>query len=163
METRIRRLAWPDASLLELNNENAVETSWLADPKLRSMLSQAFLATGIGDLDAFLIAFDQGADYDSPNFLWFRDRFERFVYVDRVATASAYRGRGLARRLYADLIQHALRAGHERICCEVNLMPPNPASDAFHAALGFEEVGRATLGDGSKSVRYLTKTLDTRG
>lgn len=35
--------------------------------------------------------------------------------------------------------------------------PPNPASDAFHAALGFEPVGSA--GVGSKTVRYFARTL----
>jgi predicted GNAT superfamily acetyltransferase len=41
------------------------------------------------------------------------------------------------------------------VCCEVNSDPPNPLSDAFHAALGFREVGRAFLPDRGKSVRYL--------
>jgi uncharacterized protein len=31
-----------------------------------------------------MLAFDQDADYDSPNFLWFRERLARFVYADRV-------------------------------------------------------------------------------
>jgi predicted GNAT superfamily acetyltransferase len=159
MTEAIKRLTWPDARLLGLNNDNAAQTSLLTDQRLRSMLGEAFLATGIGDLDAFLIAFDQDAPYDSPNFLWFRDRFQRFVYVDRVATASACRGRGLAGRLYADLIERAATAGHERICCEVNLVPPNPASDRFHAALGFEEVGQAALHHGTKTVRYLVRPI----
>jgi predicted GNAT superfamily acetyltransferase len=38
-------------------------------------------------------------------------------------------------------------------------MPPNPASDAFHAALGFVEVGTASVHDGSRTVRYLSQTL----
>ncbi|TIP69850.1 MAG: GNAT family N-acetyltransferase, partial [Mesorhizobium sp.] len=72
-----------------------------------------------------------------PNFLWFRERYPRFVYVDRVVVAGEARGRGHARRLYEDLFDHALRAGQTIVTCEVNAEPPNPASDAFHAALGF--------------------------
>ena len=102
-------------------------------------------------LDAFLLAFDQDAHYDSPNFLWFRARYPRFVYVDRIVVAIAARGRGYARRLYDDLFEHAAAAGHDRVVCEVNTQPPNPASDAFHAALGFVEVGTASVHDGSQN------------
>jgi len=38
--------------------------------------------------------------------------------------------------------------------------PPNPASDAFHAAHGFSEVGRSAIHGGSKTVRYLSRALD---
>ena len=62
-------------------------------------MGEAFLARRIGDLDAFLLTFDQSARYDSPNYLWFRNRYERLVYVDRIVVASAARGRGCARRL----------------------------------------------------------------
>ncbi len=116
------------------------------------------MACRIGEADAFLVALDQGADYDSPNFLWFRDRFERFVYVDRIAVAPQARGRGLARALYEALIARARAAGHDRIVCEVNADPPNPASDAFHAALGFAVIGAATL-SGGKVARYYARAL----
>jgi hypothetical protein len=44
--------------------------------------------------------------------------------------------------------------------CEVNSNPPNPASDALHASLGFREVGQATIHQGSKTVRYLARTIN---
>ena len=128
-------------ALLALNNAHAQELSWLEAKRLEYLIGEAFLARRIGRLDAFLLAFDQDARYDSPNFIWFRARYPRFVYVDRIVVAPSARGRGCARRLYADLFEHAVRAGHDRIVCEVNKTPPNPASDAFHAALGFVEVG----------------------
>ncbi|MEJ1977186.1 MAG: GNAT family N-acetyltransferase [Acetobacteraceae bacterium] len=147
------------AAVLALNNANATELSWLDPARLSALLGQAFYARRVGVVAAFLIAFDERADYDSPNYLWFRARYPRFVYVDRVAVASAARGRGYARRLYADLIGQAAAAGHDTLVCEVNADPPNPASDAFHAALGFTEVGMASIHGGSKTVRYFARPI----
>jgi uncharacterized protein len=145
--------------LLALNNAHARELSWLEPARLQHLVREAFYARRIGDLDAFLIAFDEGAGYDSPNFLWFRERYPRFVYIDRVVVAPPARGRGLAQQLYFDLFEQAAVAGHARAVCEINLSPPNPGSDAFHAALGFTEVGGAVIHDGAKTVRYLARTL----
>jgi uncharacterized protein len=58
-----------------------------------------------------------------------------------------------------DLFRRAEALGHRRITCEVNLRPPNPVSDAFHARLGFTEVGRAMFGNGAKAVRYLMRNV----
>jgi predicted GNAT superfamily acetyltransferase len=146
-------------ALLALNNAHARELSWLEPARLEYLVSVALLARRTGELDAFLLAFDQDARYDSPNFLWFRARYPRFIYVDRIVVAASARGRGRARRLYDDLFEHAVRIGHDRVVCEVNQNPPNPASDAFHAALGFVEVGIASVYDGSRTVRYLSRDL----
>jgi predicted GNAT superfamily acetyltransferase len=146
-------------TLLALNNAHARELSWLAPERLEHLVEQAFLARRIGNLDAFMLAFDQDAHYDSPNFLWFHARYPRFVYVDRIVVASSARGRGCARRLYQELFEHAGNAGHERVVCEVNMSPPNPVSDAFHAALGFVEVGTASVYRDSRTVRYLLRRL----
>ena len=78
---------------------HAIELSWLDPARLQSLLVQAFYARRIGELDAFLLALDQTVAYDSPNYLWFRQRYPRFVYVDRVVVAPAARGRGYARLL----------------------------------------------------------------
>jgi hypothetical protein len=148
-------------ALLALNNAHAQELSWLEPARLEHLVGQSFFARRIGQwvdhVDAFLLAFDQDADYDSLNFLWFRERYERFVYVDRIAVASSARGRGLARLLYGELFAEAARGQHSSVVCEVNSQPTNPASDAFHARLGFSEVGRASIHNGSKTVRYLRR------
>ena len=146
-------------AVLGLNNEHATELSLLDAPRLTQLLSQAFLASKIGGLEAFMIAFDQSADYRSPNFLWFRDRYPRFAYVDRIAVAGQARGRGHARRLYEHLYAAARQAGHTIVGAEVNAEPPNPASDAFHAALGFEPVGEASIYGGERTVRYYLRRL----
>ena len=160
MSSPIDRIAQGDeADILALNNEHAAELSWLEAERLSFLLGEAFYARRIGDLEAFIMTFDQDANYDSPNFLWFCERYERFVYVDRVVVAAHARGRGHARRLYQDLFEHAGRAGHTLVTCEVNADPPNPASDAFHAALGFTEVGDAVIHGGKKAVRYYVKQI----
>ncbi len=149
-----------EPALLALNNAHAAELSWLDRDRLTFLLRQAFHARRIGEVDGFLLAFDQGAAYDSPNYRWFRQRYRRFVYIDRVVVAPAARGRGCAGRLYADLLSQARQAGHDIVVCEVNRDPPNPASDAFHAAQGFAEVGQATIHHGSKTVRYLSRAIE---
>lgn len=145
-------------AVLALNNRYAAEMSWLTRDRLRLLLKSAYQARMLPDGAAFLLAFAADADYDSANFLWFRDRFSRFVYVDRVAVAPDARGRGLARALYAELFERAALDGYAMVCCEVNVDPPNPVSDAFHERLGFREVGQTTL-DAGKTVRYLVKNL----
>jgi uncharacterized protein len=146
--------------LLALNNAHAAELSPLDANALRALLGHAFYARRIGEMEALLIALDEThPTYASPNYLWFRERRSRFVYVDRVVVAESARGKGHARQLYADLIEHATAAGHDCIVCEVNSDPPNPASDAFHQALGFRQVGIAAIHGGAKTVRYLELSL----
>ncbi|MBE7212896.1 MAG: GNAT family N-acetyltransferase [Gluconacetobacter diazotrophicus] len=148
-----------DAALLALNNRHAVELSPLTLPRLRELAGVAFLAARVGAADALLLAFDQDAPYDSANFLWFRERYGRFVYVDRVVVASAKRGAGLARSLYGRLEDTAVAAGHTVLACEINAVPPNPASDRFHARMGFATVGGGDPSPG-KRVRYCLKALE---
>lgn len=148
-----------DAVLLALNNAHAQELSWLEAPKLDHMVGEAFLALRSGKADALMIAFDEGADYGSENFLWFKARYPRFAYVDRIAVADHARGRGLARQIYEHLFEKARAGGHTIVVCEVNSLPPNPGSDAFHTAMGFVEVGSASVYGGERKVRYYAKTL----
>lgn len=149
-----------EPAILALNQAQVTETSSLNAEQLHALLAQAFhVGLGAGGRDAFLIALDQDAISASPNFQWFKSRYRRFVYVDRVIVAPQKRGRGLARKLYEELFATAAHAGQLLIGCEVNVDPPNPVSDAFHEALGFSEIGRGTLAGGQKIVRYLMKEL----
>jgi predicted GNAT superfamily acetyltransferase len=95
------------ARLLPLNNQSARETSLLDAAKFARMIAAARVATIVWPNAAFLLAFDQDAYYDSPNFLWFRGRFDSFVYVDRVIVSNAHRRAGLGRLLYVDLLRRA--------------------------------------------------------
>jgi len=162
-QTRDSRLLIEKPSLIErllaLNNAHAVELSHLTPGRMTDLIGQAFLAAAPQDGCALLISFDQAAEYDSPNFHWFRARYDRFVYVDRVVVSPAARGRGYARRLYEALFARARTAGHDRIVCEINTDPPNLASDAFHEGLGFVQVGTGVIHGGLKSVRYMSRPL----
>jgi len=149
-----------DAAVLALNNAHAAETSALTPESLTALRAMAFLAVGVDrGAAAFLISLDETAAYDNPNFAWFRARFERFVYIDRVITAPHARGRGLARTLYHQLFAQATAAGHTRVVTEVNAEPANPVSDAFHASLQFELLDRVAVPVQHKVVSYLVKRL----
>ena len=145
--------------LLRVNNASATETSHLSRERFDQLISAARVALFIAPAAAFLLAFEQSDHYEGGHFLWFRKRFDKFVYIDRVVVALEHRRHGFGRMLYADLFKRATHLGHTRVVCEVNLQPPNPVSDRFHALLGFAEVGRATYDDGAKTVRYLAANL----
>ena len=111
-----------------------------------------------GEIAAFLLALDETGNYASPNFQWFKSRYPKFCYVDRIIVSSKFQGAGLGRRLYADLeIFVGTRA--PVLTCEVNLNPPNPASISFHQRLGFREVGVQDTEGGKKTVSLMIKEL----
>ena len=155
----IRRLSpddWPWVSALTAANET--ETSPLTEERFNGMLRESLISWAYGERDAFLIVFDQDSDYDSPNFLWFKERYPSFAYVDRIVVDAEARGGGVAKALYEELFREARESQFDKVVCEVNFAPPNPASDAFHERLGFSEIGRAELANG-KGVRYLKRDL----
>jgi uncharacterized protein len=161
-----KRIVTPDlgsldaAAVLPLNNAHAKETSTLDGASLAALLSMAFYANGVeSGATAFLISVEHTAPYENPNFMWFKSSREPFVYIDRVIVSASARGQGIAKVLYENLFAVSHQAGYERIVCEVNVEPPNPASQAFHVAMGFEAVGQATIHNGTKTVRYFEKML----
>jgi uncharacterized protein len=145
--------------MLALNNAFAVETSLLGMAALQQLIASSFHARVAGVIDAFCIALDQDAPYQNVNFDWFRRRYRRFVYIDRIVVAADAHGQGIGREIYRDLKAAARRAGHAVLCCEVNVDPPNAASDRFHQAFGFAEVGKALLAERGKTVRYLALSI----
>lgn len=146
-------------ALLALSNAHAGEIGTFTREAFAELVAMSFRTRMTETRDAFLIALADRAPGIAPNYWWFAERFNRFVYVDRVVVAETARKRGLGRLLYRDLMNAALATGYTSICCEVNIDPPNPVSDAFHAALGFAEIGRAFLPDRGKTVRYLVREL----
>jgi uncharacterized protein len=153
----LRRADWPAALALNLASER--ELSPLDEARLEWILTLARSALGVeqaGELVGFAVAIAQDSGYDSENYRWFAGRYERFLYLDRIAVAEGTRRRGVATLLY-DAMEEQARA-LERMVCEVNLEPANPASLAFHAARGYVEVGRLAHGE-EKLVALLAKEL----
>lgn len=111
-------------------------------------------------IGGFCLVLAPGADYDSGNYLWFSDRYGDFVYLDRIAIAPAFQRRGLGRAMYAEVERQAAerRPDATHLTLEVNLRPRNDMSLAFHAALGFAEVGRRETDYGAL-VSLLAKPL----
>ena len=112
-----------------------------------------------GEILAYMISFAPGADYQSPNYQWFCQRYERFYYVDRIAVTPAGQRQGIASCLYQALSGVARKNKAPLICCEYNIEPPNPESAAFHADCGFEEVGQQQTDSGKKVVSLQALTL----
>lgn len=148
-------------ALCELNNQYAQELSSTDISHFRWLVEHAFFAAAVDNTESFLIAFDQEADYKSENFLWFKKRFPKFVYVDRLATAERARGQGHAIKLYDALFSAARAAGQKMIVCEINEAPSNPVSVALHARFGFIKVGEATPPALEKTVGYYIKSFQT--
>ena len=147
-------------AMLQLNNEHAKETSLLVLESLNALLESAFFVQGVDrGASALLIALAHSASYDNPNFQWFKARRDSFVYVDRIIVSHTLRGQGVAKRMYNDLVAAASSAGFGSIVCEVNIDPPNPISEAFHASMGFIRIGEAAIHGGTKTVGYLEKSL----
>ena len=83
-------------SVLALNNAAGPGILPMDAAKLRFFWENADyfrVAEKDGLLAGFLIALSQEAAHDSPNFLWFRERYPRFAYVDRIAVAAHARRR----------------------------------------------------------------------
>ena len=111
------------------------------------------------EIIGFLLVMSEASDYDGDNFRWFVERYDRFLYVDRIVIDQAYAGQGVGSTLYGDLIEFAATQGCPALCCEINVLPPNPVSHAFHARFGFKEVGRSAETGAPKVVSYQLAAL----
>ncbi len=158
--------AMTDADLdavLELNERSVPHVGSVDRARLASIVAESRSAVvardAAGELAGFVIVLGEGASYDSPNYLAFAERYDRFLYVDRIAVdPSAHRG-GVGRALYGHVVELARAEGSPRVTCEVNVDPPNPVSMAFHRASGFVEVGRQTNYGGAVTVALLSLDL----
>ena len=133
--------------VLDINNANTPGVSELTIAELESDLKNSLHALAIdnkhGEVCAFCVTFAQDASDAGDNHRWFAERYESFVYLDRITIDSNHQNRGLGALLYQSVEQHMLNsAEHSLLCCEVNLEPPNPGSLRFHKRIGFTEVGR---------------------
>lgn len=142
-----------------LNNRFASKTSWLDVEQFHHMVEMAYAAICIEPDLGFLLAFDQDAEYQSQNFAWFKGREKKFIYIDRIVIGQSAQGQGLGAMLYECLFDMAREDEHRVIVCEVNILPENPASLAFHESMGFEPLADVVQNNGDKIVRYFKKAL----
>jgi predicted GNAT superfamily acetyltransferase len=148
-------------SVLALNNAAGATILPLDAAGLRPLYQQASyfrLAEVDGHIAGFLPAMREDADYDSPNFRWFRERYSAFVYIDRIIIAKPYRGLGLGRVFYADVTSYA-ETRVPLLACEVFLEPRDDVSVLFHGTYGFQEVGQQTMPSNGRRVSLLAKQL----
>jgi predicted GNAT superfamily acetyltransferase len=151
------RADWP--AVLELNEASVRELSPLDEARLEYILELAHAALVVerdGEVAAFAIAIAPGPPYDSANYRWFAERYERFLYLDRIAVGAAMRRHGLGALLY-DAMEDAARPFGQMVC-DVNVEPRNDASLGFHAARGYEDIGRLEHGE-LKTVALMRKQL----
>lgn len=150
------------AAVLALNNAHTPHVNALTDEEWRWVVAHAAhfrVAEDEGGLAGFVLCLPPGTDYWSANYAWFAERYADFLYLDRVVVSPRVRRGGVGRALYDDL--HAAVAGRWlRVALEVNLRPPNPASMAFHEALGYRPVGVREYDDGECAVQMFERALD---
>lgn len=115
------------------------------------------IATVDGETAGFLICLDHRAEYDSPNFIWFKQRCGDIFYIDRLAIGGKFRRLGIGRALYREAATNAVALGYALLACEVNLRPRNWESLNFHIACGFEAIG--SQDNGQARVQYMIKRL----
>jgi uncharacterized protein len=145
--------------VLALNERNVVKLAPLDAARLgeiRDWADRVDVLDVDGSFAGFVVTFGPGTAYDSENYRWFTERFDDFYYLDRIVLHEDFRRQGLGGFVYDDVEETARK--HGRLALEVNLVPRNDASLAFHQRRGYVEVGR--LGDDDHLVTLLTKELE---
>ena len=149
------------AAVLALNNASVPHVNDLSADVLAQIVAMSahyMVAEDAEGILGFVICIASGRSYWSDNYRWFAERYEDFLYLDRVAVDPRAQRRGVGRALYADL--HARAAGQwPRIALEVNHRPPNYVSVAFHAAMGYSRVGLRVYNDGANAVEMFVREL----
>jgi uncharacterized protein len=157
---KLRRIEPSDhADVLALNEANVVALAPMDEARLLELdrMADRFDVVDVdGELGGFVVTFGPGSAYDSENYRWFAERHGRsFYYLDRIVLADRHRRRGLGSFVY-DEVEHVARP-YGRLALEVNLVPRNDVSLAFHDRRGYVEVGR--IGDEQHLVSLMEKKL----
>lgn len=157
---RLRRLGRGDAdALVPINDAASPAVPVTSAAELARLIELSALPLGVernGALVGFVLALAPGADYDSENYRYFESRGVDYLYVDRIVIGESERGSGLGAVLYEEVFRAAREQGRAEVTCEVNLDPPNPGSLAFHARLGFEQLGAQATKGGTVTVALMS-------
>ncbi|MFT3762590.1 MAG: GNAT family N-acetyltransferase [Pseudoxanthomonas sp.] len=134
-------------SVLALNNNAGLAILPLDAARVRRFYETAEyfrVAERDGNLAGFLVGYGSGADHDSSNFAWFRERHPEFFYIDRIVVASRRRGGGVGRAFYADAQSYA-ELRYPLLACEVFIDHGADPALLFHGSFGFKEVGQHVM------------------
>lgn len=138
--------------VLEMNEESVHFLSPMNHERLELLASKADIFVVIeknAKVEGFILAFRENSDYDSVNYQWFNERYDKFLYIDRVVISIEHQSEGLGEALYKWIFDHA---EVDKIAAEIDIEPPNPTSLAFHKNFGFKEVGQHSVAGGTKVV-----------
>ena len=141
-----------------INQENIPEVGNVANLERLNQLidwSSHVLVVREQEIAGFIILMRENQDYDSLNYDFFNSQNYPFLYVDRIAIKEGHRRQGLGKMIYEKTIDIANDLNLPT-CCEVNTIPRNGPSLAFHDNFGFKEVGTKDYDD--HSVVYLKKS-----
>ena len=127
----------------EINEQGLPGTGQVSVEQMGELLQLSDLCIGAyieEKLVGFVLCLYPQKDYSSPNYAWFNERYNQFLYVDRIAISTQYRNIQIGSELYEKVFQ---LASEKRIpvTAEVSLYPPNEGSDRFHLRHGFSSVG----------------------
>ena len=128
--------------VLAINQSGVPGVGTIDAAQLDDLVAESTMALVVeeeGAVEGFCVVLAPGAAYSSCNYRWFSERYDDFVYLDRIAIAPGFQGRGHGRALYAEVKRRTTAAW---FTLEVNLRPRNDTSLAFHDRLGFIEVGQ---------------------
>lgn len=159
---RVREIAPADhAEVLALNARDVDKLSPMDQDRLEWILARSAAPLVVEDDEGvlgFCLAIASGTDYDGSHYAWFAERYDAFLYLDRIAVAERARRRGVGSLLYDACEARARPFG--RMLCEVNVQPMNAPSLAFHTARGYVELERRPTDEtGEKVVTMLAKEL----
>lgn len=145
-DATIRQIELSDLPrILEINQANVPEVGSVDAARMAFLLAESPIALAVdvaGATVGFCLVMRSDSTYDSVNFRWFTERYDDFMYLDRVAFDSHAQGQGLGTMLYAEVDRTMRELGANHLALEVNVEPANEPSLAFHARRGFVEVGQ---------------------
>jgi predicted GNAT superfamily acetyltransferase len=148
--------------LLALNNAAVPDVGELSTHKARWLVDHCVLpglATLDGQAAGMVVVLNDTCGYDSDFYRWFTDRYENFLYIDRVVVTAWARGRGLAKQIYQTIEQVANEKGMA-IAADVYSEPPNTVSLNMHRTMGFEAIGTQYIPAKQKTASKFMKYME---
>lgn len=130
--------------VLSLNQAEEKWTSELDLDSLEELMGYSVAFKVLADAESvfgFVLVMNSSSAYPNANLNWFNARLESFWYVDRIVVDGVCSRRGYGRALYGHIFASARQEKVRNIACEYSTRPMNKGSAAFHARMGFREIG----------------------